>query len=184
MRTIISAEQLRNRVAELAAAISADYAGRDPVLVGVLKGAYVFLADLSRAMTIPHEVDFLAVASYGKSTQAGAFRLLKDISADIEGRPVLVIEDICDTGASLRAVREIIRERHPASVGICVLLDKPARRKVNLVPEYVGFSIGDEFVVGYGLDYAEHYRHLPCVAALDPADIGREPAKQDPPARD
>ena len=179
MRTVISAAQLADRVQELAAVLDTAYAGRNPVLIGVLKGCYVFMADLSRALSIPHEVDFLAVASYGKSTQAGAFRLLKDISAEIEGRDVIIVEDICDTGASLRAVRDIIRERRPASVAICVLLDKPARRRVALSPEYVGFPIGDEFVVGYGLDYAEHYRHLPYVAALDPTDIARGPQMQD-----
>lgn len=171
MRTLIDEAQIKERVAALAAEIRADYADRDPVLVGILKGCYVFMADLSRALGMPHEVDFLAVASYGKSTRSGAFRLLKDVSGEIEGRHVVIVEDICDTGASLRAVREIIAQRRPASVAICVLIDKPVRRLVDLTPEYVGFKVGDEFVVGYGLDYAEHYRHLPYIAALDATDI-------------
>jgi hypoxanthine phosphoribosyltransferase len=183
VRTIIGEAELKQRVHELATEIRAAYKDRDPVLIGILKGCYVFMADLSRALAIPHEVDFLAVASYGKSTRAGAFRLLKDLSAEIEGRHVLIVEDICDTGASLRAVRDIIRQRHPASVAICVLIDKPVRRVVDLAPEYVGFAIGDEFVVGYGLDYAEHYRHLPYIAALDATDIHPDgPEAEDSPA--
>lgn len=174
MRTIVSKEDIATRVAALGRQLSADYQGSNPLLVGVLKGSYVFLADLSRAIDVPHEIDFLAVSSYGKSTQAGAFRLLKDLSADVEGRHVVVVEDICDTGLSLRAVRDIIGRRRPASLSLCVLLDKPSRRQVQLAPEYVGFSIPDVFVVGYGLDYAEGYRYLPYVAALEPADLGED----------
>ncbi len=178
MRTIVSQSDIAAKVAELAKQLSRDFAGKNPLLVGVLKGAWVFLADLARAMEIPHEIDFLAVSSYGKSTRTGAFRLLKDVSADVEGRHVVVVEDICDTGLSLRAVRDIIGQRSPASVSLCVLLDKPSRRRVPLQPEYVGFTIPDVFVVGYGLDYAERYRYLPYVAALDPADLGQDSGRR------
>ncbi len=176
MRTLLGAAEIATRVAELAQQISSDLADQNPLLVGVLKGSYVFMADLSRAMDIAHEIDFLAVSSYGKGTSSGAFRLLKDLSADVAGRNVVIVEDICDTGLSLRAVRDIVGSRDPASLRLCVLLDKPSRRRVQLQPEYVGFTVPDVFVVGYGLDYAERYRHLPDIVILEAGDLGQDSA--------
>ena len=167
-RILIPAEDLTARVTELGRQIRADYAGRTPVLVGVLKGAVVFLADLMRAIEAPCECDFIAVSSYGASTRSsGVVELTKDLSMPIDGREVLIVEDIVDTGRTLTYLLRNLETRQPASVRVCVLLDKEARREVPVSLDYVGFTIPDEFVVGYGLDYAGLYRNLTYVAVLD-----------------
>jgi hypoxanthine phosphoribosyltransferase len=166
--TLVEETPLRERVRELAASISADYAGRDLLLVGVLKGAVFFLSDLMRHLTVPCEVDFMAVASYGSSTDSsGVVRILKDLDASIEGRDVLIVEDIVDSGLTLSYLLRTMRARDPASLEVCALLTKPERRKVNLPIRYTGFEIPNQFVIGYGLDYGEKYRNLPFVAVLN-----------------
>ena len=163
----MSAEELQQRVAELGAQISHDYAGRQLLLVGVLKGAVFFLSDLMRFIEIPVEVDFMAVASYGSATDSsGVVRILKDLDAAIEGRDVLIVEDIVDSGLTLQYLLRNLGSRNPRTLEVCALLTKPERRKVDLPTRYVGFEIPDRFVVGYGLDHAELYRNLPFVAVL------------------
>jgi hypoxanthine phosphoribosyltransferase len=164
---LVGAEELRLRVAELAARISTDYASRPLLLIGVLKGAMFFLSDLMRLIEIPVEVDFMAVASYGSATDSsGVVRILKDLDVAIEGRDVLIVEDIVDSGLTLQYLLRNLGSRNPASLEVCALLTKPERRKVDLPTRYVGFEIPDRFVIGYGLDYAERHRNLPFVAAL------------------
>ena len=166
---LITAQQLRARVAEMGEALSEDYAGQDLLLVCVLKGGFMFLADLMRHITIPHEIDFMATASYGRSTESsGVVRILKDLNTSIGGRSLLVVEDIVDTGLTLQYLLHLLRDRNPASLRVCCLLDKSARRRVEVPLDYVGFTIPDEFVVGYGLDYRELYRNLPFVGVLKP----------------
>ncbi len=163
----MSAKELQHRVAELGAQITRDYAGRRLLLIGVLKGAVFFLSDLMRCIEIPVELDFMAVASYGSATDAsGVVRILKDLDAAIEGRDVLIVEDIVDSGLTLQYLLRNLGSRNPRTLEVCALLTKPARRKVDLPTRYVGFEIPDRFVVGYGLDHAELYRNLPFVAAL------------------
>jgi hypoxanthine phosphoribosyltransferase len=165
---IVASDALARRVRELAAQVSRDYAGKDLVLIGVLKGAIFFVADFMRALEIPCEVDFMAVASYGSSTKSsGVVRILKDLDAAIEGRHVLIVEDIVDSGLTLQYLLRNLAGRSPASLEVCALLLKPSSRKVDLEPRYVGFEIPDKFVVGYGLDQAERYRALPYVAVLN-----------------
>ena len=167
-RILIPAEDLRARVAQLGRQIREDYTGRTPMLVGVLKGAVVFLADLMRAIEAPCECDFIAVSSYGASTRSsGIVRLTKDLSASIEGRDVLIVEDIVDSGRTLAYLLRNLETRQPRSVRVCALLDKATRREVPVQLDYVGFTIPDEFVVGYGLDYAGLYRNLPHLAVLE-----------------
>lgn len=174
MAPLIGREALAARVVELGREVARDYAGRTPVLVGVLKGAVVFLADLMRAIDGPVECDFIAVSSYGESTRSsGIVRLTKDLSASIEGRDVLVVEDIVDTGRTLAYLLRNLQTRQPRSLRVCTLLDKPSRRAVPVTLDYVGFAVPDRFVVGYGLDHAGLHRNLPYVAVLDPA---RDPA--------
>jgi hypoxanthine phosphoribosyltransferase len=164
---LVAADDLKRRVTELAAEISRDYEGRDLVLVGVLKGAVFFLSDLMRQLEIPVEVDFMAVASYGSATKSsGVVRILKDLDAVIEGRDVLIVEDIVDSGLTLQYLLRNLGARNPRSLEVCALLIKPERRKVDLHTRYVGFEIPNRFAIGYGLDHAEHYRNLPFVAAL------------------
>jgi len=163
---LVTQEQLRAAVAELAAQLRADYADRDPVLVGVLTGSIVFLADLLRALALPCHVDCVAVSSYGGGTRPTVLRVDKDLQRPVEGRHVLIVEDIVDTGQTLACLLELMRQRGAASVEACCLLDKPSRRTVQIEPRYVGFRIPDEFVVGYGLDYCQQYRYLPYVGAL------------------
>jgi hypoxanthine phosphoribosyltransferase len=166
-KILVGAEDLNRRVAELAEEINRDYAGRDLLLIGVLKGAVFFVSDLMRRLTIPVEVDFMAVASYGSATRSsGVVRILKDLDAVIEGRDVLIVEDIVDSGLTLQYLLRNLAGRQPASLEVCALLIKPDRRKVDLKTRYVGFEIPDEFAIGYGLDHAERYRNLPYVAAL------------------
>jgi hypoxanthine phosphoribosyltransferase len=168
--TLVQPERLAERVRELGAEVSADYAGRDLLLVGVLKGAVFFLSDLMRHLTVPCEVDFMAVASYGSSTDSsGVVRILKDLDAPIEGRDVLIVEDIVDSGLTLSYLLRTMRAREPASLEVCALLTKPERRKVDLPIRYTGFEIPNQFVIGYGLDYGEKFRNLPFVAVLKDA---------------
>jgi hypoxanthine phosphoribosyltransferase len=165
---LVPDEDLQRRVAELGAEISRDYAGRDLVMVGVLKGALLFIADLMRQLTVPCEVDFMAVSSYGSSTDSsGVVRILKDLDAPIEGRDVLIVEDIIDSGLTLQYLLRNLRARSPGSLEVCALLTKPARRRVELPIRYVGFEIPDRYVIGYGLDYAQRYRNLSYVAVLN-----------------
>jgi hypoxanthine phosphoribosyltransferase len=164
---LVPQDRLDERVRELAAEISRDYAGRDLVLVGVLKGAVFFLSDLMRALEIPVEVDFMAVASYGSATKSsGVVRILKDLDAAIEGRDVLIVEDIVDSGLTLQYLLRNLAARNPSSLEVCALLVKPERRKVDLPTRYVGFEIPNRFAIGYGLDHDERYRNLPFVASL------------------
>jgi hypoxanthine phosphoribosyltransferase len=166
--TLVSAEELQRRVEELSAEISGDYEGRDLVLIGVLKGAVLFLADLMRHLTVPCEVDFMAVSSYGSATDSsGVVRILKDLEAPIEGRDVLIVEDIIDSGLTLQYLVRSLRARAPGSLEVCALLTKPERRRVELPIRYVGFEIPNRYVVGYGLDYAQRYRNLSYVAVLN-----------------
>ncbi len=166
---LISEEALAAKVAEMGQAISRDFAGKKLIVIGVLKGSVVFMADLIRQITIPVEMDFMAVSSYGAGVKTtGVVKILKDLDRLIEGYDVLVVEDILDSGMTLSYLTEMLRDRNPASIHIATLLDKPERRKVDIKPDYVGFTIPDEFVVGYGLDYAELYRSLPYVGILDP----------------
>jgi len=164
---LVQADDVRRRVRELGVEIGRDYADKDLLLVGILKGAVFFLADLMRALDIPCEVDFMAVASYGSATDSsGVVRILKDLDQPIAGRNVLIVEDIVDSGLTLQYLLRNLGARDPASVDVCALLTKPDRRKVELDPRYVGFEIPDRFAIGYGLDHAERYRNLPYVAAL------------------
>ena len=164
---LVPAEDLERRVRELAAEVSADYQGKDLVLIGVLKGAVFFLSDLMRHLDVPCEVDFMAVASYGSATKSsGVVRILKDLDAVIEGRDVLIVEDIVDSGLTLQYLLRNLAGRHPRSLEVCALLIKPERRKVELQTRYVGFEIPNRFAIGYGLDFNERYRNLPYVAAL------------------
>jgi hypoxanthine phosphoribosyltransferase len=165
---LVTAEDLQRRVAELGEQISRDYADRSLLLVGVLKGAVFFLSDLMRFIDIPVEVDFMAVASYGSATDSsGVVRILKDLDVAIEGRDVLIVEDIVDSGLTLQYLLRNLGSRNPRTLEVCALLTKPERRKVDLPARYVGFEIPDRFVVGYGLDYAERHRNLPFVAVLE-----------------
>jgi hypoxanthine phosphoribosyltransferase len=166
---LIPAERLQARIGELAAQIDADYAGRELLLVGVLKGAVMVLADLARAMHLPVEMDWMAVSSYGSGTRSsGVVRILKDLDTDISGRDVLVVEDIVDSGLTLSWLVGNLRSRGPASVRVCVMLRKPGAARMDVDVAYTGFDIEDEFVIGYGLDYAEKYRNLPFIGTLAP----------------
>jgi hypoxanthine phosphoribosyltransferase len=165
---LVQADALQRRVKELAAEITADYEDRDLLLICVLKGAVFFLSDLMRHIEVPCEVDFMAVASYGDATESsGVVRILKDLDAPIEGRDVLIVEDIVDSGLTLEYLMRNLKARGPASIEVCALLTKPERRKADVPAKYIGFEISNRFVIGYGLDHAERYRNLPYVAALD-----------------
>src|ERR1700734_3386209 len=164
---LITSEQLSRRTAELAAQIDADYADRDPLLVGVLKGAVMVMADLARAMPLPVQMDWMAVSSYGSGTKSsGVVRILKDLDADISGRHVLIVEDIIDSGLTLSWLVGNLKSRSPASVEICAMLRKPSSTQMDVEVAYTGFEVPDEFVVGYGLDYGERYRNLPFLGTL------------------
>lgn len=173
---LIEADTIASRVAELGAQLTADYAGRDPVLVSVLKGALVFLGDLMRSMDLPVSIDLMEVSSYGAGTEStGQVRILKDLSKPIEGRDVIVVEDIIDTGLTLNYLLGYLADRQPASIRVCCLLDKPARRLAEIDIDYTGFTIPDRFVIGYGLDYDERYRNLPYIGVLKPSVYGGAP---------
>ena len=166
---LFTPEALAQRVKELADQITQDYAGKSPLIVGTLRGSFVFMADLVRQINLPLTVDFLSASSYGSGTESsGQVKLKLDLADDISGRDVLIIEDIVDSGNTLSKLLPELQKRGPASLKVCALLDKPERRRVELQADYIGFTIPDEFVVGYGLDYAEHYRNLPDVCILSP----------------
>jgi hypoxanthine phosphoribosyltransferase len=169
LHVLISQDRLQARIAELAAQIDADYAGRELLLVGVLKGAVMVMADLARAMHLPVAMDWMATSSYGAgTTSSGVVRILKDLDTDIGGKHVLVVEDIVDSGLTLSYLVSNLQSRDPASLAICALLRKPASAQIPVEVAYTGFEIGDEFVIGYGLDYAERYRNLPFIGSLAP----------------
>lgn len=172
---LFSEQQLADKVAELGARISADYEGKNPLVVSVLKGSYVFMADLTRQISIPCNVDFMAVSSYGTGTKTtGEVQIIKDIGSKIDGRHLIIVEDILDSGVTLSFLMKILKARGAASIRLCTLLSKPERRKVDVPVDYLGFEIPDAFVVGYGLDYAEKYRNLPYIGILKPAVYGGE----------
>lgn len=166
---LLTKEQISGRIKEMGEQISADYAGKDILMIGVLRGAVIFMADLARAITVPVALDFMAVSSYGSSTtSSGVVRILKDLDEAVQGKHVLVVEDIVDTGLTLNYLLDNLKSREPASIRLCTLLNKPERRKAQVSIDYNGFNIPDEFVVGYGLDFAEKYRNLPFIGILKP----------------
>ena len=167
---LLTEEQIQAKVKELAAQISEEYAGKDPVFIGVLKGVVIFFADMVRNIDIPCQIDFMSISSYSGTNTTGRTEIRKDVSVDIRGRHVVILEDIFDTGNSLTYTVNHLLNKEPASLKVCTFLDKPERRKpgVTLVPEYVGYTIPNEFVVGYGLDYNEHFRNLPYIGILKP----------------
>lgn len=169
-KVLLTEEQIQKKVQELAGELTKEYADKNPVFIGVLKGVVIFFADMVRNMRFPCEIDFMCISSYGGTTTTGNTVVKKDVSVDLKGRHVVILEDIYDTGNSLTFVRDYLLSKEPASLKICTLLDKPERRKpgVTLVPEYVGFTVPNEFVVGYGLDYNEHFRNLPYIGVLKP----------------
>lgn len=169
VEVMITEQDVKTRIAELAHQINERYgdSGKELVLVGLLRGSFIFMADLCRMITVNHEVDFITASSYGNSMSSNRdVKILKDLDEDIRGKDVLIVEDIIDTGYTLTKVREILELREPNSVALCTLLDKPSRREITVPIDYIGFSIEDEFVVGYGIDYAQRYRHLPYVGKV------------------
>ena len=170
LKVLISEEELKNRISQLGEELTRDYAGKDPVILGVLKGVVVFYADMIRQIRVPCQMDFMCLSSYHGTRSTGNMVVRQDMSVDVSGRHVLILEDIFDTGTSLDYTYHHVLSKRPASVRICTLLDKPERRKpgITLKPDYVGFTIPNEFVVGYGLDYNEHYRNLSYVGVLKP----------------
>jgi hypoxanthine phosphoribosyltransferase len=169
-KVLISEEEIKAKVQEMGKILSKEYADKDPIFVGVLKGVVVFFADMMRAIDIPCQIDFMWISSYSGTNSTGKMEVKRDVSADIKGRHVVILEDIYDTGNSLDFTYKHLLAKEPASLKVCTFLDKPERRKpgVTLVPEYIGYTIPNEFVVGYGLDYAEKYRNLPFVGVLKP----------------
>lgn len=168
-RVLLSEKELAERIEEMGREITADYAGKEILMIGVLRGAVVFMADLARAIKVPVAIDFMAVSSYGAGTSSsGVVRILKDLDENVEGKHILVVEDIIDSGLTLNYLIDNLKSRQPASIKICTLLNKPERRKVDVNIAYNGFTIPDHFVIGYGLDYAEKYRNLPFIGILKP----------------
>ena len=168
-RILLTESELKERVAELGRQITEDYAGREPIFVGVLKGCFIFMADLLRSVELHCTMDFMAVSSYGDgTTTTGAVKINKDLSRDIAGKDVIIVEDILDSGVTLSYLKNYLSVRQPASIKIITLLDKPSRRKADITADYSGFEVEDAFVVGYGLDYAERYRNLPYIGILKP----------------
>ena len=166
---LLTEEEIRRRVHEMGAEITRDYAGKEPLFVGVLKGCFVFMADLLRQVELPCSMDFMAVSSYGNATSTtGAVKINKDLSKDIQGQDVIIVEDILDSGVTLGYLSKYLMNRKPASITIATLLDKPSRRRADVQAKYIGFQVPDAFVVGYGLDYAEKYRNLPYIGVLKP----------------
>lgn len=173
LKVLLSEDEIAARVAEIGAQISHDYAGKRLVMVSVLKGSVVFMADLMRAVTVPAEIDFMCVSSYGSGVKtSGVVKIIKDLDNDLAGMDLLLVEDILDSGMTLEYIKKLLLGRNPNSIRICTLLDKPERRKANVVADYKGFEVPDEFVVGYGLDYAEKYRNLPYIGVLKPSVYG------------
>lgn len=167
---LFSEEEIKAKVKDMGSAISLDYNGEDLLVIGILKGAFIFMADLVRQINVPLQIDFMDVSSYGTSTvSSGEVRIMKDLEYSIEGKNVLIVEDIVDSGLTLHYLSEILSKRNPKTLKLACLLDKPSRRKSPTYPDYIGFSIADEFVVGYGLDYAEHYREYPAICILQPS---------------
>ena len=178
---LIPSEQLQARIGELAAQIDADYAGRDLLMVGVLKGAVMVMADLARSMHLPVQMDWMAISSYGSGTKSsGVVRILKDLDTDITGLHVLIVEDIVDSGLTLSWLVGNLRSRQPASIAVCAMLRKPSSAQMHVDVAYTGFDIGDEFVVGYGLDYAQRYRNLPFIGTLAPEMYGGSSGASEP----
>lgn len=168
-KVLLSKEEISAKVKELGEKISKDYEGKNLLLVSVLKGSVVFMADLMRAITVHCNIDFMAVSSYGNGVKtSGVVKIIKDLDIPLEGYDVLIVEDILDSGMTLGYIRELLYARNPASMKICTLFDKPIRRKVDIKADYVGFEVPDEFIVGYGLDYAERYRNVPFIGVLKP----------------
>ena len=168
-KVLLSQQELQRKVNELGEQITRDYAGKEPIFVGVLKGCFVFMADLMRAVNLPCQIDFMAVSSYGKgTTSSGNVQINKDLSYDIAGRDVIIVEDILDSGVTLNYLVGYLNNRNPRSIKIVTLFDKPARRKAPIKADYFGYEVPDEFIVGYGLDYAEKYRNLPYIGVLKP----------------
>ncbi len=175
-KPIVTQEAMRARIRELGRQITADYAQKDLIMIGILKGAYAFYADLARAIDLPLKVDFLVVSSYaGKARSSGKIKVLTELTEDIAGRDVLLVEDIVDSGCTVQHLRTALGERKPKSIKVCALLNKPDRRQVEVVVDYVGFNIPNKFVVGYGLDYQQKYRNLPYLAVLGKVDEEGEP---------
>ena len=173
VKVLITEEEIKRRVDELGAQITKDYAGKSILLIGVLKGAAVFMADLMRSIDLPVEIDFMAVSSYGSGTKtAGNIKILKDTDVSVEGRDVLIAEDILDTGITLNNLKQLLLKRGAKTLKICTIFNKPARRQADIEADYVGFDVPDEFVVGYGLDYAQKYRNLPYLGVLDSSVYG------------
>lgn len=169
LKVLITKEQIEERVKEMGKKITQDYQGDTPVLVSILKGSVAFMADLMRQIEIPCEIDFMSVSSYGTGTKtSGVVKIIKDLDVEIEGRQVLIIEDILDSGMTLNYISDILRSRNPKSIELCTLLDKPERREIPVNVKYTGFVVPDEFVVGYGLDFNEKYRNLPYIGVLKP----------------
>lgn len=169
LRVLFSEEEIQAKVREMGEKITADYEGKDVIFLGILKGSYVFMADLLRYVDLYSDMDFMAVSSYGNGTSTtGAVKITKDLNKDIEGKHLIIVEDILDSGVTLSYLKNYLMNRRPASIKIATLLDKPARRKSDIYSDYYGFICPDEFVVGYGLDYAEHYRNLPYIGVLKP----------------
>ena len=167
-RVLITEEEIERHVAEVGKKISEDFAGKDPVFVGVLKGCFIFMADLMRHVSIHCSVDFMAVSSYAGTTSTGAVKILKDLKSNIEGRHLILVEDILDSGVTLNYLKNYLMVRKPASITVATLMDKPARRKADIYADYSCFEVPDAFVVGYGLDYNERYRNLPYIGVLKP----------------
>ncbi len=166
-RTLITEEQLKVKIKQLGDKITTDYADKDLLVIGILKGSSIFMSDLIRTINLPISIDFMIVSSYGDSTTtSGIVKILKDLDKTVENKHLLIVEDIIDTGLTLKYLHELLESRHPASIKVCTLLDKPSKRKQNIQPDYVGFEVPDEFVVGYGVDYAEKYRNLPFIGVL------------------
>ena len=173
LKVLYTEDELRSRVAEMGKEITKDYQGKDVVLVSVLRGSYIFMADLTRNIDLPCTMDFMSVTSYGSgTTSSGQVKITRDLSEPIEGKDLIIVEDILDSGNTLYYLRDVLYARKPASISICTLLDKPERRKKDIKADYVGFTIPDAFVVGYGLDYAEGYRNLPYIGIVKPEVYG------------
>ena len=171
-RILLTKEQILSKVREIGAQISEDYAGEEPVFVGVLKGCFIFMADLMRTVEVNCSMDFMAVSSYQGTNSTGAVKIIKDLSGIIENKQIILVEDILASGITLNYIKNYLSVRHPASIRIATLLDKPARRKADITPDYSCFEVPDEFVVGYGLDYNEKYRNLPYIGILSPEVYG------------